>query len=730
MTYKLDNDNTPNKFSALYSVSIARLIQLNPVHALALGGDPDGELVGIDKLEVGGVAILGFGKAINQELLDKYGVNTIAAFKDLNDRHADVLQRCFDAPRAMGKRAPYDVKNLIVVHDGTPPVVVPLGPVSDPNPTFEWLFYETRANATVYQKEPLVLAYGLYAAPLDHRAEVVASRELPKILADAFFPGMSVSEVQAFSDQSCRWRVLNAAAPIPLSPPNSPASQLISRTEAVIHSPQMVVFPYNYFANDTLTHSIGTTVETDIVPGPAYRLKKCWPLWETASRSSVSILEPTAIADLAPSKRLDTQWPFRSKLPVPGGAIPAKFVGEIFDFAGFKNDNCYSVKTGVRWLGNKPQGHKDSSDKDVLESNALLASMRSDWAEYVEEQIGPSPFLIVLRELLTVTYKNATPGRDYRDGFQIRDLRPLTTDKSYFPPLSIPFGGQEFFTKFQSLNPQSIHTYESFWGEHYAAALGRAKAEFLLRYGLQLTTPNAQNMLIEFDRATFIPTGRIVIRDIGDAKLHSEVIARLGTGQPVIEYELRNPARPGYLPAQTNNADRALDDKPHDRLSMYPLDTRTHWHQYSSFGEQYGRLQLPDKTMTTVRWGRAHFTAYVDHLATVLEEPDLRVPVFGQEAWDNLLAPSHPINPKVETYLLKDYRARALQLRDNAIPSYVATVAEITPAILDRMIQDKVIDDNAAGIVERTLEAFTDEILHAKLCATTVLDKIKTKWVR
>ena len=57
--------------------------------------------------------------------------------------------------------------------------------------------------------------------------------------------------------------------------------------------------------------------------------------------------------------------------------------------------------------------------------------------------------------------------------------------------------------------------FDSFWGRHYAEAVGRAKATLLVRYGLQYETPNPQNVLMQLD-AELRPTGAIVLRDLGD----------------------------------------------------------------------------------------------------------------------------------------------------------------------------------------------------------------------
>jgi hypothetical protein len=591
------------------------------------------------------------------------------------------------------------------------------GIVCDPNPTFDWLHWETRVNAAEYQKNKVALAYGLYAVPLDQRAEVVAAYELPEILCQAFFPGMSVSEVQAISEQSCRWRggKDKAGTVRATSLEELPAA----RTETVIHAPQMMILPYNYYANDESSYSIGTNLAAEIVPGPAFRLQKVWPLWESASRSSVSSLTPTLDEDLAKAQRLGEQWTYRSKTPPGKPEMPPEYKDKPFQMGKFTD--CYSVKTGVRWLGKVAQGSGDpGGGKDVLESNALLASMRSDWVEHVEATVGTAPSLIVLRELLTVTYPNNYRGT--RDGYQIRDLRPLDTKKIYFPPLSIPFGGQEFVDAYNTRHKGHELDFETFWREAYAKPLGKAKAELLLRYGMQLTTPNPQNFLLEFDATTLEPTGVVVIRDIGDAKIHSEVIQQIGMDQPVIQYELTNPERPGYLPAQTNNADRADDHARHDRLDQYPLDTRTHWHQYSTFKDKYGGKYLPNTMMTTVRWGRAHYEAYVDHLATRLEHPALRLPIFGKAAYDRLA-----VTTEIEPNLSKGEAAK--KVLTEALLRVKGDHSAVTPALYETLISEKKFSESEIVYTEWVWEVHTDEVLHALLSKPEVLLKVKQKWV-
>ena len=57
---------------------------------------------------------------------------------------------------------------------------------------------------------------------------------------------------------------------------------------------------------------------------------------------------------------------------------------------------------------------------------------------------------------------------------------------------------------------------EAFWREHYNRNLARALAEFAAYFGLAPDSPHSQNFLVELD-AKMKPTGRIVIRDLGDS---------------------------------------------------------------------------------------------------------------------------------------------------------------------------------------------------------------------
>ena len=93
----------------------------------------------------------------------------------------------------------------------------------------------------------------------------------------------------------------------------------------------------------------------------------------------------------------------------------------------------------------------------------------------------------------------------------------------------------------KSLTGEFVHVENqdwcNFWQKNWAEALGRAKAFFLVRYGLQHANPNVQNYLIEFPGADVTglkSPSKIVIRDVADALLCREVAWAL-FGDPATE---------------------------------------------------------------------------------------------------------------------------------------------------------------------------------------------------
>jgi len=181
--------------------------------------------------------------------------------------------------------------------------------------------------------------------------------------------------------------------------------------------------------------------------------------------------------------------------------------------------------------------------RDALLNSALIAR--------VDAALGVDPALRLLREVLVVMLRGS------ESGFLVRDLQPLADGNYYLPGFALPWCGREI---------AALHRepFDAFWGRHYAAAVGRAKAKLVARYALQYETPNPQNLLLQLD-ARLRPTGQVVFRDIGDA--NSLVATRSA------------PDRPWGAPAvaltpETANSFWAFDA---DERQIAP-DTLSAWH--------------------------------------------------------------------------------------------------------------------------------------------------------
>lgn len=305
--------------------------------------------------------------------------------------------------------------------------------------------------------------------------------------------------------------------------------------------------------------------------------------WSTASRSSIAEIGVSPGSTRVPPSQTYT-WPRVAPHANPeplraldaSGNPPFRHGPD----AGYTK-RFASLKSGVDLVGFERQG--DRIAKDKLEHNSLLAAQRSAFIRFVERDKRypgyPDPttdrHLAILTEVLTATIAHpnwddwlawkqqgtdprrlgyaagGVPQPAFGDGFQVRSLRGMRHDREYFPPTSIPFvrvrsgaidgshecrmtwsprlaGVKNLPTDDEMPRVEGIFSqvddaaWRRFWRRHYAEALGRTKSQLLLRYGLQGFGGNAQNFLVETDAGR--PTGRIVVRDMGDYALHDYVL--------------------------------------------------------------------------------------------------------------------------------------------------------------------------------------------------------------
>jgi len=176
------------------------------------------------------------------------------------------------------------------------------------------------------------------------------------------------------------------------------------------------------------------------------------------------------------------------------------------------DQNVFTLKMGTDHP-HGPQGeyqpNKASTREDINDGIG-----RMTYISNVESKIGSDPTLILAKEVAMVADKKTG------EGYLFRDVSFMNDGNYYLPALSIPYAGREI-AKIHNTDPNI------FWEKHYAAALGRAKAKLLLRYGLQMETPNSQNILIQLD-VNLMPTGVLVFRDISDTVLIKSVAEGLG----------------------------------------------------------------------------------------------------------------------------------------------------------------------------------------------------------
>ncbi len=203
--------------------------------------------------------------------------------------------------------------------------------------------------------------------------------------------------------------------------------------------------------------------------------------------------------------------PYNSSTKVP--YLKSQSDGHILgDFSASRSMfiNASNERYSIKMPTSNPHKNMPSYGKDNLKNDSILSIQRSRLVRGVDKLLGKHPKFDVLTEVISVFSKSG------ENAFSIRDLRPLQNGHYYMPAFSIPFAGREIA---KHLGEEFVEIFR----KNYAFSLGQAKALLLLRYGLQMKTPNPQNFLIEFD-VELRPTGKIIFRDLADSS-HVDFIA-------------------------------------------------------------------------------------------------------------------------------------------------------------------------------------------------------------
>lgn len=171
-----------------------------------------------------------------------------------------------------------------------------------------------------------------------------------------------------------------------------------------------------------------------------------------------------------------------------------------------------------------PTDHPNPTLRQVkkldMDNELEIALARTEWIDEIDRRLGSDPELVILRDVARVRFTGE--GRA-PSGYIIRDLSPILDGSEYVPGFSIPFTDR-------ALAPE------------FSRQLGRAKAKLLLRYGLQMETPNWQNMLQKRVRRG-VAADQMVLRDSSDWFFVRPVLEAIGDPKRIAD-ELARVRRP------------------------------------------------------------------------------------------------------------------------------------------------------------------------------------------
>lgn len=159
-------------------------------------------------------------------------------------------------------------------------------------------------------------------------------------------------------------------------------------------------------------------------------------------------------------------------------------------------------KTGGKW-----------TDKKQTWEDAVQVRSMNKWLHETLPKMQ-NETLVVLEEPAAFGIK------DLDQGMILRSLNDLPNDKFfYMPAFSVLHEGEG--ARIAKLNGSTNPV--EFWNKHLVEPLGSALAEYFAMTGAWYDSPHAQNFLVELDRE-MKPTGRIVLRDLGDAYLLEDFV--------------------------------------------------------------------------------------------------------------------------------------------------------------------------------------------------------------
>ncbi|MBF0359783.1 MAG: hypothetical protein HQK49_02175 [Oligoflexia bacterium] len=288
------------------------------------------------------------------------------------------------------------------------------------------------------------------------------------------------------------------------------------------------------------------------------------------------------------------------------------------------------VPFGVKLGTNHVSEDNYNPKKAEMKLDGEYGRARTNYMEKVDTLIGKEKDCQFLKELGYISLQKTG------EGYLIRDLTPLQDGNIYLPLLSIPFVGRE-------LAKYKKEDFKEFWSKAFAEAMGRCKAMHLLRYGFQMITPNAQNMLLRFD--TDLNPKEIIYRDNSDTlfvNLVADVIS------PIIDTNL-GVLEGGYTKDKKwgNHIDHVVH--PYSSTTTLFMD------------EGSKKVRISDDVMD--EWNKRQIVAYLD---TINKELGVNIVPYKSEN-----------NPAVKEYITtykKTNRGRERETPDSGDLLYASAI--------------------------------------------------------
>lgn len=176
-----------------------------------------------------------------------------------------------------------------------------------------------------------------------------------------------------------------------------------------------------------------------------------------------------------------------------------------------KTGATFSLKVST----NKTGGHW--TDKKQTMADSFETRIATD---YIQERNRITPF----ENFKMLDEPGAFGIKEIDQGMMIRSLHEL------------PSGQYNYLPGFSAMHSEvgrhiaQLNGYDDpleFWNKHYNKPLARSLAELAAKAGVTYDSPHSQNFLIELDK-NFRPTGKLILKDMGDIFLNADMVEALG----------------------------------------------------------------------------------------------------------------------------------------------------------------------------------------------------------